>query len=68
MDDYVPEWARYRAVDLNGDIFLYETEPVIRQAPASRWCATGRTYFCGNLGNSADWTNSKKEIKNESDL
>lgn len=54
MNDNCPEWAKYAAVDKNGDGYLFKDKPVISK---DRWKASGNCKYIGKFDN-ANWEKS----------
>lgn len=54
MNDNCSEWAKYAAVDKNGDGYLFKDKPVISK---DRWKASGNCKYIGKFDN-ANWEKS----------
>lgn len=43
---HVPEWANYRTIDANGDLFYHKEKPYIF---TDQWLSDGEYLFCGKV-------------------
>lgn len=53
-----PVWAKFKAVDVSGDAWFFETEPKINNGA---WSSSGRISFLGEVS-CQNWLKSKKAI------